>query len=268
MSVLKVICPICGQEISKSNFSKHERRHKNHPESFEKPKYSVNHEGLTCQFCGKECKNKSGLFNHEAQCNKNPNRLYFHDSTPIQNFNNKGRPAWNKGLTKENDERIRKRGEKLHNRYKNGELIGNFTGKKHSEKTKAILREKAIKNGLGGHPYRNYIEYKGVILDSNLELMFAKKLDELGILWERPGKFDYFDDSGIYHTYTPDFYLSEYDVYFDPKNEFLINNINPALGFKDCDKIKWVSEQNNIKVFILREEDVKNFNIKMYADID
>lgn len=43
---------------------------------------------------------------------------------------------------------------------------------------------------------------------------------------------------GIKHTYTPDFYLPEYNVYLDPKNDYLINNINPGLGFKDVDKIR------------------------------
>ena len=54
--------------------------------------------------------------------------------------------------------------------------------------------------------------------------------------------------------YTPDFYLSEYDIYLDPKNDFLINNINPSLGFFDKEKIQWVSEQNDISVIILDKD--------------
>jgi hypothetical protein len=54
-----------------------------------------------------------------------------------------------------------------------------------------------------------------------------------------------------FHYYTPDFYLPEYDVYLDPKNDFLINNNNPSLGYKDTDKIKWVELYNNIKIIIL-----------------
>lgn len=50
--------------------------------------------------------------------------------------------------------------------------------------------------------------------------------------------------------------ISEYDVYLDPKNDFLINNINPRLGFKDVDKISWVSEQNNVTIIILNKHEL------------
>lgn len=56
---------------------------------------------------------------------------------------------------------------------------------------------------------------------------------------------------GKQHRYTPDFYLPEYDIYLDPKNDYLINNINPSLGYNDVEKIKKVSTQNNIKILIL-----------------
>ena len=43
---------------------------------------------------------------------------------------------WNKGLSKEIDERLKLRGEKLHKRYENGELKASKTGKPVSEETK------------------------------------------------------------------------------------------------------------------------------------
>ena len=73
-NVKKVICEICNREISKSNISKHMRRHENNPQSFEIPKYRVQHEGLDCIFCGKTCKNNNSLRNHERLCKNNPNR--------------------------------------------------------------------------------------------------------------------------------------------------------------------------------------------------
>ena len=107
MTRTKIKCEICGQEISKSNYSKHLRRHENHPETFETPKYRVNHDGLECQFCGKECKNANSLRNHERLCKKNPDRQF---PAGIASFNTKGRTAWNKGLSKETDERVRAQG--------------------------------------------------------------------------------------------------------------------------------------------------------------
>lgn len=49
------------------------------------------------------------------------------------------RVGWNKGLTKETDERVRKYGETLHNRVVSGELVK--VGRPHSEETKKKLSE-------------------------------------------------------------------------------------------------------------------------------
>lgn len=88
----KIQCPLCGQYISVSNYSKHQRRHRNHPETFiEKDTYQLDHDGLYCKFCGKECKNKNSLIQHEIRCKKNPNRLYT--NIVIEGFNNVGRAA-------------------------------------------------------------------------------------------------------------------------------------------------------------------------------
>ena len=251
----KIKCEICGQEISKSNMSKHLRRHENHPETFEIIT------DLHCKFCGKECPSRRSLTKHQQVCLMNPQ----HDENRIKGFNNFNKESWNKGLTKEIDDRLKERGIKLSDRYSNGELIGSFKGKHHTQESKDKIRQAAIKNNLGGHPYRKNIIYKGINLDSSLEYDLATILDKQGISWERCGKFNYIDENLLQHTYTPDFYLPEYDIYLDPKNDFLINNINPSLGYKDCDKIKWVCEQNNIIVYILSKEDVNNFDINKYA---
>lgn len=250
----KIRCEICGQEISKSNMSKHLRRHSIHPETFK------NEIDLNCKFCGKLCTSRRSLTYHIRYCSLNPDRI----ESRIEGFNNRGRIAWNKGLTKDVDDRLKQRGINLSERYKNGELIGSFTGKHHTQESKDKLKEAAIKNNLGGHPYRKNISYKGNTLDSSLEYDLAVILDKQGIRWERCSRFDYVDNNQKQHTYTPDFYLPDYNVYLDPKNDYLIENVNPALGFKDSDKIKWASQQNNITVFILSQEDVLNFDINKY----
>lgn len=71
----KIKCELCSKEITRINYTKHLRRHQNHPETFNKSndKYKLNHDGLICQFCGKECKNRNALCNHERLCKENPN---------------------------------------------------------------------------------------------------------------------------------------------------------------------------------------------------
>lgn len=147
MQRTKVKCELCGQEISKSNYTKHIGRHEKHPETFEKPPYSLDHDGLICQYCGKEWKNRNSLCTHERQCEKNPKR----QKIIIEGFNNVGRTAWNKGLTKETDERVKQRGEKLHNRYVNKELIRYNLGSHHTEEEKYNLSRK-MKDFLSKNP--------------------------------------------------------------------------------------------------------------------
>ena len=89
--------------------------------------------------------------------------------------------------------------------------------------------------------------------DSSYEVIVAKELDANNISWEKSRSFSYVVE-GVEHKYTPDFYLPEYDVYLDPKNDFLIESINPALGYKDVDKIKWVEDLHNIHVIILDKD--------------
>ena len=44
------------------------------------------------------------------------------------------------------------------------------------------------------------------------------------------------------------------EKFLDPKNDFLINNKNPALGFTDAEKISLAMQQNNIRVIILNKD--------------
>ena len=122
-----------------------------------------------------------------------------------------------------------------------------------SEETRHKLSVASTGRCSGGF-HHNHIEYNGINLDSSYELIVAKSLDENNIAWIRPKPLKYVDAYNKEHNYIPDFYLPEYNVYLDPKNDFLINNVNPNLGFSDVDKIKWVMQQNNAKVIILNKE--------------
>lgn len=97
----------------------------------------------------------------------------------------------------------------------------------------------------GGKRNSKTFRYKGVTLDSTYELALAKSLDYHGIAWIRPTFFKYFIGNKL-KRYHPDFYLPAYDVYLDPKNDYLIKI--------DKNKIKLVEEQNNIIVIVLDKE--------------
>lgn len=217
---------------------------------------------LICQYCGKECKNSNSLKNHERVCKNNPDRALttYEKFGPIKGFNDKGRISNRKGLKKETDESIQRMLETRRLNHEQGKFEYHRT--QHSEQTKQRLSEVAKERGLGGTNYKSIITYNGVKLDSSYELEVARSLDENDVKWLRPSRFKYTDSKGINHTYTPDFYLTEYDVYLDPKNDYLIENVNPWLGYSDVEKIDLVQSQNNIKVIILNKDNLTWDKIK------
>ena len=69
-----------------------------------------------CKFCGKLCKNANSLRNHERLCKLNPE----HQVSSWVKFNKEREHAWNKGLTKEMDERVKKQAETFSSNIKKG----------------------------------------------------------------------------------------------------------------------------------------------------
>lgn len=133
------------------------------------------------------------------------------------------------------------------------------TGKKHTEITKKKLSEIATQRGLGGHTSKKSFYYQmkngdTVYLQSSYEISVAKSLDKHNIEWTRPTPVMWVDENGINHRYYPDFYLPSFDVYLDPKNDYLIQ--------KDFFKIKCVRDQNNINVIMFGESHLKWESLK------
>lgn len=77
-----------------------------------------------------------------------------------------------------------------------------------------------------------------VWLESSYEYKVAKSLDENDINWIRPSYLPYGDKK-----YYADFYLIDFDVYLDPKNDYLIS--------LDIPKINQVMKENSVKIVIL-----------------
>ena len=205
---------------------------------------------MNCKHCNQERKNENSLRNHERLCKENPNK----QTTPFQNGE------------------IQKR-KKKSNQWSNPEyIIREDTRKKLSNKAKQQppksketiekLSRLAKERGLGGVRQSKWIKYKDKTLGSSYEYILVLSLDENNIKWDTCKKFNYIDPFGKHRTYTPDIYLIDFDVYLDPKNNFLINNKNPKLGFSDKEKIDRVCNQNNIRVIILNKNELTWDKIK------
>ena len=57
-------------------------------------------------------------------------------------------------------------------------------------------------------------------MDSSYERTLAKIFDEHKIKWIRPKPLRWIDNKNVQHHYFPDFYLEDYGVYLDPKNDY------------------------------------------------
>lgn len=208
-------------------------------------------ESYICKFCGKVCKNANSLRNHERLCKANPE----HQESSWIKFNHE-RGAWNKGLTKETDERLKKSSETLSNGYKSGRLINANKGTHHTETEKKNLSEKRkqfLKENPDKVPYLLNHHSKG---DSYPEKYFKEVFDSEKIEYKQnfyqsgyfldfawPEKKLYLEIDGEQH------YVDKHIVEHDKiRTEVLINE-----GWTCIERIRWSEYQK------LSDDDKKNY---------
>lgn len=124
-------------------------------------------------------------------------------------------------------------------------------GRKHSAETIEIIRAKAL-NSTHRRVCKKTVSYTSVTgeivkMDSSWEVKLAQLMDFAGIVWIRPGPIQWIDALGKTHNYFPDFYLPDFDVYLDPKNDYVIN--------KQAEKLKALKQQYS-NILILSKDDI------------
>lgn len=201
-----------------------------------------------CKHCNKEFEELSASekANHSRWCDFNPKRNFY-----------------NENLLKARSSKIN-----FKNQYSYGAVCSEETkkkiskaslGRKHSDDTKEIISKKALasKHRRILRSTRNYIKKDGTVvsLDSSWEEALAIRLDELNISWIRPTSIKWEDDSGKTHNYFPDFYLPDYDIYIDPKNDQVYK-----MSTEKINKILKILP--NLKILRSLDE-CKNFNISL-----
>lgn len=189
---------------------------------------------MKCNFCQKLFKTRSSFSQHERSCKLNPDRLEI--------------KPWNLGKTKINDERL------LIASLKLSETIRLNGRPKFSEEGLKNLSEHAKARGLGGyrpHPNRG-TRYNGIWFDSLWEVALAKDLDLNQIKWTRPSVGLVWTDQG--NKYYPDFFLPDYNVFLDPKNEYL--------QIQDKLKISEAEKRNSVRVIVLSKHQLTWSSVK------
>ena len=205
---------------------------------------------MICPYCKKEFETNLSLGCHKVRCSLNPNKKEWNSWRSTS--------CWNKGLTKDTDERIKKQCETFHSRVENGEI--KIQGHKHSIETKEILSKKrseylASSENAGGFKDVGWYKIKNIknieyVVRGLWEYNVALKLNELNILWIRNQYLNYFID-GVKKIYNPDFYLPDSNEYIEVKGYF-----------SDKDKIKMdaVIDQNpNVKIRFMNYKFYSNF---------
>lgn len=243
----KKICKKCNKQISLSNFDRHINKCSLKNRLIGVEVYKNKFSEYECPYCNKIF-NKFGIIPH------------INVSHYKKGGNKKGYIPWNKGLTKNDDIRIKNAGIKLSDNIKNGKIIpwqkgknkdNNISLKKISDNTSKTVRLK-IKNDdwhLSFSKLRIH-EYKGIKLHGKWELNYAKWLDKNNIKWYRPKeKFIYFFENKD-HYYIPDFYLIDSKEYIEIK------------GYKTPkDDAKWSYFPKNLILKQLFREDLIKLKI-------
>ena len=213
----------------------------------------------TCKYCGKTCKNKNSLAQHEIRCASNPNKKVFKSNfikyhndikngVKVKQYTNQYVKAKMLGLPK--PEMTTKTKEKI---------AAVWLGRNHSEETKQKISasmKRVVKERPESYSASNVngrvkkVEYNGQIFDSSWEVIVAKFLDDNGYIWYKPTTgFEYFWENDI-HLYYPDFYIPSLDLYIEVK------------GYKrDRDDYKWKSISNLI---VIKQKEITAINKGTY----
>lgn len=180
--------------------------------------------------CGKEFKSKQALNSHKGKCKiVNPNYISV---SKKENYVNpmKGKIAWNKGLTKETSPKVAKYAESI------SKALSNRCRNKLSEETKQklsnIMKEKYAKNPpkVAGRSKCGW--YKGFYCRSSWELAYLiYHLDHNINIQSVHTGFKYIWE-GTEHTYFPDFYLPDDDIYIEVKGYYDERSIEKTNQFK------------------------------------
>lgn len=237
-------CDKCGTEITNPNYKKHYNSCDG--------TYIRWVKSTECKWCNVPFTDDVNIPNHIRWCEQNPKSIIYKKELSNRSIHN------NFVMTDEARSRQADGVRLAHIAGKYDEANRSKIGKpgiRHTTESKEKLRQKALAS-----PHRrlvkscrNYTKKDGTVvkLDSSWEEALAIRLDELDVNWSRPSPIKWVDRQGLHHNYFPDFYLSDTDVFLDPKN--------PQALKVQKDKIECLTEQIKNLIIITSLEDCRTF---------
>lgn len=216
-----------------------------------------------CRYCGRICKNDNSLRNHERLCKENPNRQIL-----VSNFIKWNEYRTGKHLQKTSNQYIKAKEtgdiylvsdetrQKLSDSSK-----GRLHTEEHKEKLSKIMKDVAKDNPNYSFSKNKYFKKEiinGFRMDSSWESIFANYLNKNDIKWIKNKKpFKYIFENKE-HSYYPDFYLEDFNLYVEIKGQETE---------KDKAKYKVVDNLLVLRAKEINEINKNIFNIFSYWDI-
>jgi len=261
----KITCQDCGIEVSVSNFTKHLnsktclRNQENNNSSKQTLKLDESWKAESGKYACPNCSleySKNGILSHIWRTHGDGIGFTANND----NFKSGTRTAWNKGLTKETNEIVKKIGESYSEGVKSGRIIPYILGKNHSKETRLKIQKYAFsrENPCGKKVYEyTMVSGEKIKMDSSWEVKIAKSLDAAEIEWIRPKPLKWIDAEGFSHNYYSDFYIPSWDVYLEPKSDW----VQKIQNEKQPGKWEYLNSVYD-NIFILKEHQLDVESIK------
>jgi len=245
MNKNKIPCPDCGKSITTNNIGKHQNSKvcQNSKIIRIDEFCQVLNGKYLCPHCNKEY-SKKGIATH-----------IWRTHGEGQNFtaNNDGRTAWNKGLTKKTDNRVKANSIASSIVFQNQISNGTYKKRIKGEEARKILSESQSIKNTGGKS--KWFEVNNTFVQGTWERDCALKFCEFNIEWKKIKKdmMTIYQMEGKLKNYTPDIFIPSLDMTLEIKGFWWGNdeekmqcvlNSNPELG----NKIFFVFKNDFIKI--------------------
>jgi hypothetical protein len=247
---MKVSCLTCKKEIDITRINRHI--------GSKQCNLNINKNKLECKYCGISFQNvsTSKKANHSRWCDQNP----LKEEYLLHLKNRKGRKNVIKDIEKwkESIANAHKRNcyinagsKRLKTRISNNKMS-------HSPESIEKIRTAALKSKHQRicKSTVNFTKKDGstVRLDSSWEVKIAIILEKHDIEWIRPKPLLWIDSKNIERNYFSDFYLTKYDLYLDPKNDYCKIKQKEKIDYllRNFDNIVILGKDDLNEGFILR----------------
>lgn len=215
---------------------------------------------IKCQYCGKEY-SKKGIGTHIWRTHGEGKNF-----DPNKGYKNKTRNAWNKGLTKETDDRVKSYSETRSSKISSGEIIpSGFYSQEYRDSPEyknncskgGGFRENA---GRGKKEHKKNIDGTEYLLRSSFEVKVAEWLNDKNILWVQPKSILYrLNGEDRDRRYYPDFYIPSKGLYIETKNDYLLSI--------QQEKMKAVSDVLEGNILILSNKHIESLDESLNSSL-